>query len=214
MAEFFEDEFLRAGADAAAAGEDGLAAGWEFFDEGEDGVAVLFDEALEVVEEEQGLRAAQGVEQQARALVLGGFGDVGLAEFAGEFVEEFEEAAEDEAAEVAHAVVVQLAGLEGDEDDFFEDVGRGLVGGADGEGGLAHAAGAVDERAPSAGLGFEGVFDFPEFVLAAEEGLEGGEVVGDGCGEPRRRRRGGQCAAEPFHDVREITLGVEAVVAL
>src|ERR1039457_342388 len=47
----------------------------------------------------------------------GGPGDVAAAEFAGEFVEEFDEAGEDEAAEVAHPIVVELAGLQGDEDD-------------------------------------------------------------------------------------------------
>jgi len=114
-----------------------------------------------------------------RIIRYGGLGDVAAAEFAGEFVEEFDEAGEDEAAEVAHAVVVELAGLQGDEDDLLEGVGRGIVSGADGEGGLAHAARPVNERAPGAGVGIKGVGDLPQLVLAAKEGLEGGEVVGD-----------------------------------
>src|SRR5690242_15206638 len=63
LAEFFEDEFLRTGADAAAAGEDGLAASGQFFDEGEKGVALLFDEAFEVIEDEEGLGATQLIEE-------------------------------------------------------------------------------------------------------------------------------------------------------
>lgn len=132
-AEFFEDEFLRAGADAAAAGEDGLAAGRQFLDECEDGVAVLFDEALKVIEDEQCLRASQCLQQQAWTLVLGALGDLGQPEFAGEFIEEFDKSAEDEPAEIAHAIVVQLASLQRDEDDLFEHVRRRIVGRADGQ---------------------------------------------------------------------------------
>ena len=191
LAELFEDELLRAGADAPAAGEDGLAAGGQFFDEGEKGVALALEEAFEVVEDEEGLRAAQSVEEQARALVLGGLGDVVAAEFAGEFVEEFDKAGEDEAAEVAHAVVVQLAGLQGNEDDLFEDRRRSIVGRANGERGLAHPARPINERAPSAGVGIEGVGDLLQLILATEEGLERGEIVGDVGLEVGDRRSGG-----------------------
>ena len=56
LAELFEDEFLRAGADAAAAGEDGLAALRQALDEGEELVAVGLGEGFEVIEDEQRLR--------------------------------------------------------------------------------------------------------------------------------------------------------------
>jgi hypothetical protein len=50
LVELFEDEFLRAGADAAAAGEDGLAARRQAFDEGESLQAVGLGERFEVIE--------------------------------------------------------------------------------------------------------------------------------------------------------------------
>ena len=103
-----------------------------------------------------------------------------LPEFAGEFVEQLGEAADEEAAQVAHAVVVELAGLEGDEDDLLEGLGRRIVGRADGERGLAHAAGTVDERAPGADLRVERVGDLPQLLLAPEEGLERRKIVRDG----------------------------------
>ena len=180
LAEFFEDEFLRAGADAAAAGEDGLAALRQALDEGEEPVAVGLGERFEVVEDEQRLLVAERFEQQTDALVLRGLRDVRAVQLAGEFVEHFEEAGQDEDAQLAHAVVVQLAVLDGDEDDALELFGRAVVGGADGEGGLAHAARPVDERAPRAVVRVEGFADLREFRLAAEEGLEAREVVGDG----------------------------------
>ena len=58
--------------------------------------------------------------------------------------------------------------------------GGDKVGGADGKGGLAHAALAVDEGAPTAVVRREGVADLRQLRLAAEEGLEAGEVVGNG----------------------------------
>lgn len=60
---------------------------------------LAFEQAFEVVEDKQGLRAAQGVEQETWALVLGSLGDVGAAEFAGEFVEQLDEATDEETAE-------------------------------------------------------------------------------------------------------------------
>jgi hypothetical protein len=123
FAESFEDEFLRAGADAPAAGEDGLAAGGQFLTK----VKRVSRSGLRGF---RGCRGRGGSACRARRRAAGaGAGPRGpwrcrRAEFAGEFVEEFDEAGEDEAAEVAHAVVVELAGLERDEDDLLEDVRR------------------------------------------------------------------------------------------
>ena len=69
-AEFFEDEFLRAGADAAAAGEDGLAARRQLLDEGEQPAAVGLGERFEVVEDEKRPRVVEGFVQQPDALVF------------------------------------------------------------------------------------------------------------------------------------------------
>jgi hypothetical protein len=178
LVELFEDEFLGAGADAAAAGEDGLAARWQAFDEGEKLVAVGLGEGFEIVKEQQRLRGTERVEQESDALVLRGLRDVGPPQLPGEFVEHFQKARDEEVAERALAVVVHLAVLHGDEDDALEEAGWAVVGGADGEGGLAHAARAIDERAPGGGVGIEGLADGGEFGGAAEEGLEAGEVVG------------------------------------
>src|SRR5262249_2919147 len=79
---------------------------------------------------------------------------------------------------LADAVVVQLAVLQGDEDDPLELAGRAVIGGADGERGLSHAARAVDERAPRARLRVECLSNRGELALATEEGLEAWEVVG------------------------------------
>ena len=180
LVEFFQDEELRAGADAAAAGEDGLAALRQALDEGEELVAVVLGKGFEVVEDEQRLRGAQGIEQEPDALVLRCLRDVRLPQFAGELIEHLEEPRQDEAAELAHAVVVQLAVLHGDEDDALELTRRAVVGGADGERGLAHAARSINQRAPGAGLGIEGFANRFQFLFAPEEGLEAGEVVRDG----------------------------------
>jgi hypothetical protein len=45
-----------------------------------------------------------------------------------------------------------LAHLGGDENLALEEVIRGAVGGFDGQGGLADAAGTVNQRAPGAGF--------------------------------------------------------------
>ena len=50
LVELFEDEFLGAGADAAAAGEDGLAARRQAFDEGENLRAFGPGEGFEIIE--------------------------------------------------------------------------------------------------------------------------------------------------------------------
>jgi hypothetical protein len=71
LAEFLEDEFFRAGADAAA-GEDGLAALRQALDEGEKLIAVGLGERFEIVEDEQGLRVVERFVQQPDALVFRG----------------------------------------------------------------------------------------------------------------------------------------------
>jgi len=73
--------------------------------------------------------------------------------------------------------------LGGEEEDVVVVAGRGQLGGADGEGGLAHAAGAINERAPAGGVGMEVGEELGEFGVATEEALDGGEV-GAGGGRP------------------------------
>ena len=73
--------------------------------------------------------------------------------------------------------------LGGEEEDVVVVSGRGQLGGADGEGGLAHAAGAINERAPAGGVGMEVGEELGEFGVATEEALDGGEV-GAGGGRP------------------------------
>lgn len=46
------------------------------------------------------------------------------------------------------------------------------LGSADGEGGLAHAAGAINERTPAGGVGMEVGEELGEFVFATEEALD------------------------------------------
>lgn len=104
------------------------------------------------------------------------------------------QAADEKAGQVAQAVVVEFARLERDEGDPLERFGRRGVGGADGRRGLTHAARPVDERAPGARLGIERVGDPSQLVLAAEERLKRGEIMGNGgarciAGERGRRRK-------------------------
>jgi hypothetical protein len=54
--------------------------------------------------------------------------------------------------------------------------GRGQFGGADGEGGLAHAASAINKRTPAGGVGMEVGEKLGEFDVAPEEALDRGEV--------------------------------------
>lgn len=70
--------------------------------------------------------------------------------------------------------------LGGEEEDVVVVAGRGQLGGADGEGGLAHAARAINERAPAGGVGIEVGDELGEFGVATEEALDGGEVVTKG----------------------------------
>ena len=77
--------------------------------------------------------------------------------------------------------------LGGEEEDVVVASGRGQLGGADGEGGLAHAARAINECAPAGGVGMEGSTERVEFGVATEEALDGGEVRAGGG----RRRDGG-----------------------
>lgn len=68
--------------------------------------------------------------------------------------------------------------LGGEEDDVVVVSGRGQLGGADGEGGeggLAHAARAINECAPAGGSGMEVGEELGEFGFASEEALDGGE---------------------------------------
>lgn len=66
--------------------------------------------------------------------------------------------------------------LGGEEDDVVVVSGRGQIGGAGGEGGLAHAARAINERAPAGGVGMEVREELGEFGIATKEALDGGEI--------------------------------------
>ena len=70
--------------------------------------------------------------------------------------------------------------LGGEEEDVVVVTGRGQLGGADGEGGLAHAARAINERTPAGGVGMEVREELGEFSVAPEEALDGGEVRAGG----------------------------------
>jgi len=87
LIEFFEDEFLRAGADAATTGEDGFATLRQAFDECEKLVAIALGERFEIIEDEECLRGAERIKQEQDALVLRGLCDLGLTHLAGEFIE-------------------------------------------------------------------------------------------------------------------------------
>lgn len=115
--------------------------------------------------------------------------------------------------------------LGGEEEDVVEVAGRGQLGGADGESGLAHATRAINERAPAGGVGMEVGEELGEFGVATEEALDGGEV---GAGIRQRNADRGmgsrvliplsaflcRIGPEPAEDVVEVAVGVEAVVAL
>lgn len=143
-------------------------------------------------------------------------GDVGAAEFAGEFAEELGESTDEEATEVAQAVVVQLTSLERDEDDLFENIRRRIVGSADSERCLTHAARAINQCAPGTRVGIEGISDFLQFLLTSEERLERGEVVGDGGFQSSAisARTLPHATTKPSDDIVEILRGAESVVTL
>lgn len=99
----------------AAAGEDGFAALGQPLDEAEELVTVLFGESFEIIEDEQRLRRAEGVEQEPGALVFGSLRDIRLPQLAGELIEHLKKSRHNEDADLSHAVVVQLSVLHGDE---------------------------------------------------------------------------------------------------
>lgn len=92
-------------------------------------------------------------------MVVGRLRDVSVAQLAGELVEQFRQPTDQEAAQVADAVIVQFSAFQRDKHDALEHVWRGVIRGAHGEGRLAHAARSVDQRAPRAALGVQGVGD-------------------------------------------------------
>ena len=124
--------------------------------------------------------SGEGVDEEARALVGGGLGDLGLLEPAGDGIQHLGEAADGERAFVVRAMRVHGGLLGGEEEDVVVVSGRGQLGSADGEGGLAHAARAINERAPASGVGVEVREELGEFGIATEEALDGGEVAPKG----------------------------------
>ena len=70
--------------------------------------------------------------------------------------------------------------LGGEEEEVVVVRGRGQLSGADGEGGLSHAARAINERAPAGGAGMEVGEELGDFGIATEEALDGGEVAAEG----------------------------------
>ena len=133
--------------------------------------------------DEEGAGAGEGVDEEARALVGGGLGDLGLLEPTGDGIQHLGEAADSEGAFVLRAMRVHGGLLGGEEEDVVEVSWCGQLGGADGEGGLAHAARAINERAPTGRVGMEIGEELGEFGVATEEALDGGEVV---AGEGQR----------------------------
>ena len=176
LVELLEFEPSAGGDDKGAAGEEGFAGAREVTEQGEEAALVGVGEGFEVVEDEKGAGAGEGVDEEARALVGGGLGDLGLLESADDGVEHLGEAADGEWAFVVRAMRIHGGLLGGEEDDVVEVSGRGQLGGADGEGGLAHAARAINERAPAGGVGMEVWEELGELGVATEEALDGGEV--------------------------------------
>lgn len=80
MIELLEFEPSAGGDDEGAAGEEGIAGAREVAEEGEEAALVGVGEGFEIVEDEEGAGAGEGVDEEARALVVGGLGDLGLLE--------------------------------------------------------------------------------------------------------------------------------------
>ena len=151
---------------------EGFAGAREVAEEGEEAALVGVGEGFEVVEDEEGAGAGEGVDEEARALVGGGLGDLWLLEPAGDGIQHLFEAADGEGAFVVRAMRVHGGLLGGEEEDVVVVSGRGQLGGADGEGGLAHAARAINERAPASGVGMEVREELGEFGIATEKALD------------------------------------------
>lgn len=176
LIELLEFEPSAGGDDDGAAGEEGFAGAREVAEEGEEAALVGVGEGFEVVEDEEGAGAGEGVDEEAWALGGGGLGDLGLLESAGDGVEHLRKPADGEGAFVVRAMRVHGGLLGGEEDDVVVVAGRGQLGGADGKGGLAHAARAINERAPARGVGMEGDTERVEFGIATEEALDRWQV--------------------------------------
>jgi len=77
LVELLEFEPSAGGDDERAAGEEGFAGAREVAEEGEEAALVGVGEGFEIVEDEEGAGAGEGVDEEARALVGGGLGDLG-----------------------------------------------------------------------------------------------------------------------------------------
>jgi hypothetical protein len=94
LIELLKFEPSAGGDDEGAAGEEGFAGAREVTEEGEEAVLVGVGEGFEVVEDEEGAGAGEGVDEEEGALVGRGLGDLGLLESAGDGVEHLGEAAD------------------------------------------------------------------------------------------------------------------------
>lgn len=176
LIELLEFEASAGGDDEWATGEEAFAGAREVAEEGDESALVGVVEGFEVVEDEEGAGAGEGGDEEAGALVGGGLGDLGLLEPTGDGIQHLGEAADGEEAFVVRAMRVHGGLLGGEEDDVVEVAGGCQLGSADGEGGLAHAAGAINERSPACGVGMEVREELGEFGFATEEALDGGEI--------------------------------------
>ncbi len=180
MVELLEFEPSASGDGEGVAGGEGFAGAREVAEEGEEAALVGVGEGFEVVEDEEGAGAGEGVDEEARALVDGGLGDLGLLEPAGDGIQHLGEAADGEGAFVVRAMRVHGGLHGGEEEDVVVVAGRGQLGGADGKGGLAHAARAINERTPAGGVGMEVGEELGEFGVATKEAMDGGEIATKG----------------------------------
>ena len=138
--------------------------------------AFVFWQGFQVIEDDQCLYP-----RERKAQFVGT--PIGRAFFesaAAQFVQHGEVGRAGEVGQCGFAVGVQFAHFGGDEDFALEEFRRRVIRGFDGEGGLADAAGSVNEGAPGAGFMGESGRDNLEFVRAPEEVGLGGEGVA--CG--------------------------------
>ena len=149
-------------------------------------VLLALRQGFQIIKGEQGFGGCEGVDDEPRAVRLRLLGEVGLLYQTRNLIEHVEIARHHEIRELPFAIGSQLPLFGGEEKDSLKLARWNQLGSTDGERGLAHAAWAVDQRAPSAGLGREGVSDGVQFLVAAEKGVETREVVGDGGFEDGR----------------------------
>ena len=93
----------------------GFAGAREVAEEGEEAALVGVGEGFEVVEDEKGAGAGEGIDKEARALVGGGLGDLGLLEPSSDGIQHLRKPADSEGAFVVRAMRVHGGLLGGEE---------------------------------------------------------------------------------------------------